>query len=47
LSGYLAQMAQALDYQVTVCDPREEYAEGWNLAGAELNGACPMTWCWR
>jgi xanthine dehydrogenase accessory factor len=25
LSQYLAQMAQALDYQVIVCDPREEY----------------------
>jgi xanthine dehydrogenase accessory factor len=25
LSQYLAQMAQALDYHVTVCDPREEY----------------------
>lgn len=41
LSGYLAQMAQALDYQVTVCDPREEYASGWNLAGAELNRGMP------
>ncbi|HEV8691195.1 MAG TPA: XdhC family protein [Ideonella sp.] len=26
MTHYLAQMAQALDYQVTVCDPREEYA---------------------
>lgn len=26
MTQYLAQMAQALDYQVTVCDPREEYA---------------------
>jgi xanthine/CO dehydrogenase XdhC/CoxF family maturation factor len=26
LSKYLAQMAQGLDYQVTVCDPRSEYA---------------------
>ena len=25
-SRYLAQMAMALDYQVTVCDPREDYA---------------------
>ncbi|MBQ0943622.1 XdhC family protein [Ideonella sp. 4Y16] len=25
MTVYLAQMAQALDYQVTVCDPREEY----------------------
>ncbi len=25
MTHYLAQMAQALDYQVTVCDPRDEY----------------------
>ena len=31
VSRYLAHMAQALDYHVTVCDPREEYAEGWDL----------------
>lgn len=35
-SRYLAQMAMALDYQVTVCDPREEYAEEWNLPGTTL-----------
>jgi len=29
LSRYLAQMAVMLDYRVTVCDPREEYHEGW------------------
>src|SRR5438105_15914010 len=26
VAHYLAQMAQALDYAVTVCEPREEYA---------------------
>jgi xanthine dehydrogenase accessory factor len=35
-SRFLAQMAQALDYQVTVCDPREEYADEWNVPGATL-----------
>jgi xanthine dehydrogenase accessory factor len=35
-SRYLAQMAMALDYHVTVCDPREEYADEWNLEGATL-----------
>jgi xanthine dehydrogenase accessory factor len=35
-SRYLAQMAMALDYHVTVCDPREEYAAEWDLAGAAL-----------
>lgn len=41
LSTYLAQMAQALDYQVTVCDPREEYTDGWSVAGAELRRGMP------
>jgi xanthine dehydrogenase accessory factor len=29
LSHYVAQMALMLDYQVIVCDPREEYREVW------------------
>ncbi len=41
LSTFLAQMAQGLDYQVTICDPREEYAEGWNVPGAELTRGMP------
>ena len=41
LSRYLAQMAQALDYRVTVCDPREEYADSWDVAGAELTRDMP------
>ncbi len=41
LSRYLAQMAQALDYHVSVCDPREEYADSWDLAGVELNRGYP------
>ncbi|MGE5526954.1 MAG: XdhC family protein [Rhodospirillaceae bacterium] len=41
LSQYLAQMAQALDYHVTVCDPREEYAEGWAVPGVELKRGMP------
>ncbi len=36
ISAYLAQMARALDYQVTVCDPREEYTDVWALEGVEL-----------
>lgn len=34
LSQSLASMAQALDYQVLVCDPRDEYAAAWQVAGA-------------
>jgi xanthine dehydrogenase accessory factor len=30
LSKYLAAMAIPLDYQVTVCDPRDEYQEQWH-----------------
>ena len=41
LSKYLAQMAQALDYRVTVCDPREEYAEVWDVPNAELTREMP------
>ncbi len=41
LSQYLAQMAQALDYSITVCDPREEYAETWNVEGTVLDRGMP------
>lgn len=41
LSQYLAQMAQALDYSVTVCDPREEYADTWNVEGSVLTREMP------
>jgi xanthine dehydrogenase accessory factor len=34
-------MAQALDYSVTVCDPREEYADTWNVEGAVLERGMP------
>jgi xanthine dehydrogenase accessory factor len=41
LSQYLAQMAQALDYSITVCDPREEYADTWNVEGTILDRSMP------
>lgn len=41
LSQYLAQMAQALDYSITVCDPREEYADTWNVEGTQLDRGMP------
>lgn len=34
ISRYLAQMAQSLDYAVTVCDPRKQYSREWDVAGA-------------
>jgi xanthine dehydrogenase accessory factor len=41
ISRYLARMAQVLDYQVFVCDPRTEYATEWDVAGAALLPGMP------
>ncbi|MGB7989669.1 MAG: XdhC family protein [Candidatus Methylophosphatis roskildensis] len=41
LSMLLAQMALALDYEVTVCDPRAEYGAEWNLPGTRFVTTMP------
>jgi xanthine dehydrogenase accessory factor len=41
LSRYLAQIAVGLDFQVTVCDPREEYTETWDIPGVALVKTMP------
>ncbi len=42
LSRYLASMAVMLDYQVTVCEPRTEYHEGWDaMPGVTLSTQMP------
>ena len=42
LSRYLGSMAVMLDYQVTVCEPRSEYHEGWEaMAGVTLSTQMP------
>ena len=41
LTRYLAEMARMLDYRVLVIDPREEYANGWDLAGVQLDRGMP------
>ncbi|CAK0756495.1 xanthine dehydrogenase accessory factor [Gammaproteobacteria bacterium] len=42
ISSHLATMAQALDYEVFVCDPREEYRAGWrDIPGVLLLGGMP------
>ena len=41
MTHYLASMAQALDYEVLICDPREEYANGWDVPGARLTRGMP------
>ncbi|KLU24882.1 lipoprotein [Caballeronia mineralivorans PML1(12)] len=41
LSNYLCQIALGLDYQVTVCDPREEYTDAWYVPGTTLVRTMP------
>jgi len=41
LTRYLAEMAHMLDYHVTVVDPREEYAAGWDVPGVPLDRGMP------
>ncbi len=36
VSRYLAHMALALDYEIIVCDPRDEYAPAWDVPGTTL-----------
>ncbi len=38
---YLAQMARTLDYEVIVCDPRDEYASGFAVEGTTLSRVMP------
>ena len=41
LSKYLAQIAVGLDYQVTICDPRVEYTDTWDVPGVRLVKTMP------
>ena len=41
LSRYLCQIATGLDYHVTVCDPREEYTDVWDVPGTSLVRTMP------
>ena len=41
VSRYLAEMAMALDYQVTVCDPREEYLPAWQVPNVQISRLMP------
>ena len=41
VSMYLAEIAQALDYQVIVCDPRAEMIEQWPIEGVQLVNDMP------
>jgi xanthine dehydrogenase accessory factor len=41
LSRVLAQMALALDFEVIVCDPREEYHLSWDIPGTTFTRDMP------
>ncbi|HEY5681966.1 MAG TPA: XdhC family protein [Pseudomonadales bacterium] len=41
VSKYLAEMAQMLDYQVTVCDPREDLLNDFGIPGVKLVADMP------
>ena len=41
LSRAVATVALGLDYQVIISDPRPEFADNWDLAGAELSREMP------
>lgn len=41
LSRCIAQLAQALDYHVVVCDPRTDYAATWDVPGTERVAGMP------
>jgi xanthine dehydrogenase accessory factor len=41
ISLHLARLAQVLDYEVYVCDPRQEYRASWNVPGAKLVEGMP------
>lgn len=41
LSHLLANIALSLDFAVTICDPREAYADGWHVANTILSRAMP------
>jgi xanthine dehydrogenase accessory factor len=41
LSAFLARIALGMDYQVTVCDPREEYRDSWSVLEVPVVHAMP------
>lgn len=41
IAAYLDEMACALDIQVLICDPREEYQRSWNRPGTVIDSRMP------
>ena len=41
IARYLAEIAQTLDFQVSICDPREEYRNAWRVANVRFVDGMP------
>lgn len=41
IARYLAEVAAALDFQVSVCDPREEYRSAWRVPATQFMEGMP------
>ncbi|PCJ22165.1 MAG: xanthine dehydrogenase [SAR86 cluster bacterium] len=41
VAKFVAEMALALEYDVTLCDPRPDYLDNWNVAGVEKVSRLP------
>ena len=41
VAKYVAEIALALEYQVTLCDPRPNYLDNWSVEGVETSSRLP------
>ena len=41
VAKYVAEIALALEYQVTLCDPRPNYLDNWSVQGVETSSRLP------
>ena len=41
VAKYVAEMAMALEYEVTLCDPRPAYLDNWHVEGVQTTGELP------
>ncbi len=41
VAKYVAEMARALEYDVTLCDPRPDYLDNWEVEGVEKTSRLP------
>ncbi len=41
VSRYVANIALSLNYEVIICDPREEYLDEWDIPGVQLSREMP------